>query len=808
MTKQRRRDGLLLDLRFAVRMFYQRRGVVSVTIVGLSLAIAVCTVAFGLVQAILLISWDVPDPSTFVEVERLVANGRSSSMFYESRFRELADAVESVELQAWFDERAPFGDTNQEEVGVGVVTGGLFETIGIDAAVGRVLTEEDDDSARPPAAVLTYGFWRDRFGGDESLVGQTVRLMGQPFSVVGVLHEGFTGFPRQGIPAIWIPVAFRDQIWRRQSAREPILLVVGRLVEGTTREQAEQEVSAVTAALGSQWATKEEPLTVGARLRGVEGILSGPGAGTIRWVLGVIATILGVVLLLACTNVANLLLANAMSRRREIGARLALGASHARIIRQLLTESVLLGAVSGALALLLAYWLLHASGALLGLPWTNPVSLDAGSFAFAVVFTLIAAIGAGLAPARYGARGDLATPLKGAGGWLESGRPNRMRAALVATQAAAAMVLLVLAVLLARAVAHATDYDFGLEVDRLVTLEQTLDAAGYDPVAASEYWRQALQRVGQLPGVESAAIVSYPPFGGSYGRTTRFNRDGREYRVYFNYTSSSYFSTTGMRLLRGRSYTDAEVSSGAPVAVVTERLARRLWNGDDPLGATLGVLAEDLSETRVIGIVDNSPMRLDFEADVLYRPVVQTMGAGTVVRAHLIARARGDAETIVRPLHEAISAMDPNTVPRTTPLRAAMAERFLQVRLNVIVAAMLGVVAFALACIGVFCLTAFSVEQRKGEIGVRLALGARFGDIVRMTLRDSLRPVIAGLVVGLLIAIAGSRVLIAVLYGVSPYDPVAFGAAALVLVLAAASAAGLAARRIGAVDPVITLERG
>jgi hypothetical protein len=278
--------------------------------------------------------------------------------------------------------------------------------------------------------------------------------------------------------------------------------------------------------------------------------------------------------------------------------------------------------------------------------------------------------------------------------------------------------------------------------------------------------------------------------------------------VYYNYTSSDYFSTTGMAMLRGRSYTDAEVASEARVAVITERLARTLWEEGAALGATLGMLSEDLSDTRVIGIVADSPMRLDFDADQLFLPVVSATGAGSIVRAQLIARARGDAATVLRPVHEAVNAIDPDAVPRTIPLRDAIDERFFQVRMNVFVAAMLGSVAFLLACIGVFCLTAFSVEQRRGEIGVRLALGATVGDIVRMMLRDSLRPVMAGLAVGLLIAIAGSRVLIAVLYGVSPYDPMAFGVAVLVLMSAAAAAAGFAARRAGAVDPVITLERG
>jgi hypothetical protein len=352
------------------------------------------------------------------------------------------------------------------------------------------------------------------------------------------------------------------------------------------------------------------------------------------------------------------------------------------------------------------------------------------------------------------------------------------------------------------------NYDLGIDVERLVKVTSRLDAAGYDVAGAAEYWRGALERVSALAGVESAALVSYAPFAGSYGRTVRLQRDGRQQLVYVNNTSSGYFETMGIPMLRGRTYTAQEIDEGAQVAVVSEGLARALWEGEDALGATLARLADDLAETRIVGIAADAPLRLeDLEAGMLYRPVVRGDGYGSMLRVELLVRARGAAGTVLQPVHEALRALDPDALPHATALRDEVDERLLVPRMYASLAAMLGAIALALACTGIFALTAFSVEQRAGEIGVRMAIGARTGDVVRLMLRDSLRPVLAGLLVGLVVGLAGARVLTAVLYGVSPHDPMALLGAVSVLLAAALLAAGMAARRATRVDPVAVLGR-
>lgn len=799
-------DGLLLDMRFGVRMLRRRPGIVSVTVVGLALAVAVSTVVFGLTQAIFL-RVDIPDPSSAFELQRAYADGGSRSGFWLADYRQIREAVDSAKLEAYTDRRVPFGESNPEEVKLALVSGGFFETLRIRASLGRVLTKQDDTPTATPAVVVNHAFWEHRLGGDEASVGRTVQLMGTGFTVVGVLNQDFVGVPGGGAPAFWAPVATHDRVSQPQPERDIGMLVFGRIAKDATREQAEDEISAAVTGVFSD-TEEDEPAIVGARLQPVDDPFSGPGGTTLRWIVGTIAVILGFVLLLACTNVANLLLANAVSRRREVGVRLALGATRGRIVRQLLTESLMLGVLSGGLGLLFAFWLLSAADTILGLPWTIPMTPDLRVFGFAVVFALLAGLGAGLAPARYGTRGDLAAPLKGAAADVHrSRRPGRARSLLVGVQAAASTALLILAALLTRTVVHAAQYDLGIDVEQLIAVTPSLDEAGYDVPRAADYWNRILERVEELPGVENAALVSQVPLAGTYSRVERLQRAGEQISVYFNHTSAEYFATAGIPVLQGRTYTAHEVVTGAPVAVISEGLARKLWKGEEVLGATMERVAEDLSETRVVGIVGHAPLRVAaLDAGMVYRPVVWGDGRGSLLRSELLVRTVGNAETALQPVQEAVRAIDPEAVPMATLVRDGLEDRLRWLRMNATIGATLGAVALGLACLGIFSVTAFSVEQRTGEIGVRRAVGASMGDVFRLMLQDSLRPVLAGLVVGLLGALWGGRVLTAVLYGVSPHDPMAILGAVAVLLVAAALAAGVATRRATRVDPVAVLE--
>lgn len=443
------------------------------------------------------------------------------------------------------------------------------------------------------------------------------------------------------------------------------------------------------------------------------------------------------------------------------------------------------------------------------MPPTLDMRPDVRVYAFLVASTLFAGIVAGLAPARYGVRGDLSAPLKGGATGAGPSRPGRTRATLVGVQTAASIVLLVLAALLTRSMVRVISVELGFDDARLVVVSPNFQAAGYDEAQAAAYWDQAIERLARMPGVEHAAVVDLAPFalGSGYGRsvTTQFE-DGEA--VVFQYgTGAGYFNTSGTPLLRGRAYTAAEVASEAPVAVVSEALAQRLWPGAEAFGATLEVLHERFADVRVIGIaadaVTNSRQLDEAVPMTFYMP----FDRDDSLVGQLLVRTAGDAGTALPSVHEAVRALDPRLLPITVPVRHGVQEALGTLRGFLLMATLLGAVALGLAITGVFGLTAFAVEQRTSEIGVRMALGAGGRDVMRLMLRDSLRPVAVGLAVGLLGALAGSRVLTSYLYGVSPRDPLAMATAVAVLLVAASVAASVPTRRATLVDPANVLRR-
>lgn len=798
---------MLLDMRFAVRMYRRQLGVVSVSVVGLALALGISTVVYGVVSVMFLTNFGVPDPSSVVELtfDARTSSGRrvrpTSSWSYSDYLR-LHESARLVRLEAYKIEIAPLGETEQEEVRVVLVSGGFFETLGVGAAMGRVLTDADDNEASTPAVVVNYNFWRRRMGGDESVIGQTVRLMGTPFTVVGVIEKEFNG-PTYGPspPEFWAPLATFESVWQSASTRGSSVRTIGRIAEGTTRQQAEAEVLALAAAVQAERADDGNRREFRSHLDVADNRQLEP---VTLWVMATITIILGFVLLLACTNVANLLLAGAIARRREVGLRLALGASRARVVRQLLTESLMLSALSGGLGLLCAYWAFPVMATVMEFPVTVDLRPDAWIFSFLATATLLAGLGAGLAPARYGARGDLAAPLKGDAAAGHGRRPGRTRSTLVAVQAVASIVLLVLAALFMRAMVRVTQADLGFDADRLVSVDASFRAGASDNARAADYWQRVLDRVAGLPGVERAVLALHPPFGGGYSRLESFRHEGRAYSVFFNETSADYFSAVGIPVLRGRTYTPEEVALGAPVAVITDELATGLWGSEDALGATLERINENLSDTRVIGIVANTvALRLDLDATMAYLP----LAPGNAWRAGLVVRTRGAPSATLQPVLEAVRAIDPELLPRVATVREGVEQALKVPHLLATMTGILGAIAVVLAVSGVFALTAFSVEQRTGEIGVRIAVGASTGDVVRLMMRDSLRPVAAGLVVGLLLVIAVGRILAAALYGISARDPLSILGAVVILMGAAAVAAAVPTRRAARVDPVLALRR-
>jgi predicted permease len=632
-------------------------------------------------------------------------------------------------------------------------------------------------------------------------VGRQVWLNGVPVTVVGVAERSFTGI-EQLPPVFWVPFAAYPAL----SGGKPLTRestqyvdVVGRTPAGARLPQAEAELSAVAAALGRNSQDPYRP--TGVHLESARSMRRPSDTKIISLVVAIVLTVVGLVMLLACVNVANLQLASAIERQREIGVRLALGATRARLVRQLVTESLVLGLAAGVIGLLATVWLVPTLASVVQLPVTVDASPDVRVYLFLAVLSLAAGIGAGLAPARHGTRGDLMTPLKGDGpGVGSSGRPSRLRAALIGVQAASSFVLLVAAALLTRAAVRATQVDLGFDAQHLVAITAAFGRGNYDEVRARAYWDLALERIRAVPGVRAAALADAPPYLG-YGVFT-LSREGRQYRTSLNRTSADYFSTVGLRVVRGRTYTPQEVAAGAPVAVINETLAREFWPGADPIGSSVETFDRKTRST-VIGIVSDSiTARLrELRPATMYWPLT------AAVTGRIVVRTNAQPETVVPSLRAVVQPLDPRVRLDIALVAEGLEKELDQPRILASLSGGLAALALGLALVGIYGVTSFVTGQRTREIGVRIAVGATAGDVMRLLLADSLRPVSIGLGVGVVVALFAGRLLTGILYGIQALDPAAFAGAVIVLFTSSAVAVYIPTRRAARVDPVCVLRQ-
>lgn len=541
------------DLRHGLRVFRRSPGPVATTIVGLALAIGASTALITLLTATAFARAGVAEPTTAVRVERVWKSGISQGWPY-AEFVALREMSRNTSLEATsaISDVVLFSATpptvvhdDSRRVPAGVISGGYMSTFGARPALGRILSTGDDAPGAAPVAVLGYAFWTQRLNADPSIVGRVVWLNSAPVTVVGVVERRFTGITDVP-PAVWM--SFTGE--RALNGDQPLsrtspawIAVVARTPRGVTIAQAEAQLGAFAAALDA--ASGDPYRSIGVRF--VPASHRSEHQGT-ALIVGVLLTAVGLVVLLACVNVANLQLASAFARQREIGVRLALGASKTRIVRQLVTESIVLGWAAGAIGLAFSIWLVPVVSRAIDLSETFDLAPDARVLAFLVLVSSVAGVGAGLAPARYGAHGDVLTPLKGDGPRVgQSGRPSRVRTALISVQAAASLVLLVIATLAVRAALRATQVDLGFDPSHLVTLSATF---GRDDETKA-YLAVALDRLRALPGVRAVSLADTPPFSGSIIPMT-FSRAGATERALLTHSDASYFATLGVRTLRGR----------------------------------------------------------------------------------------------------------------------------------------------------------------------------------------------------------------------------------------------------------------
>lgn len=823
----RLREGLAdlgRDVRLAVRGLRRSPTFTAAAVVTLALGIGATTAIYSVVDPVLFDPLPYPQPERVVMVwERMPERGRSNVGF--ATYRDVAERSRS------FEEVAAFGTLSTVLTGEGAaerlegqrVAWRFFRTLGVTPALGRDFRPEDDLPDAEPVAIVSHALWRSRFGADADIVGRTVLLYDRPVAVVGVLPASFESLLEPGAD-VWTPLNYEVSQERAcRSCRH--LRVVARLAPGATREGADREVKALSAALFEEYPA-DYPDTAGQGMEVVR--LQDELTRTVRPALLAVLGAVGLVLLVACANVSHLLLGRAARRRGELAIRAALGETRARVVRSLLVESVVLAACGGLLGVAVAFGGVELLVALSppGLPRIDQVALDGGMLAAAVVLTLGVGLVFGLLPAVYATRKRVWRRItRSSGSRITQGAPRSQRAALVVGEVALTLVLLVGAGLLLQSLVRLLSQPPGFETEGVLTLQVEAWSDRYETAAdVHAFYERLLEEVRAIPGVESASATSQLPLSGdfdAYGIQFRANPqddpqqgpDGYRYAV-----GSGYLETLGIRLLRGRSFEAADfqvATAGAerpPVVILNERLARSALGSLDPLGQEVQVGGGDDNPWRtVVGVVaDTRHVSLAEEADAVYLPAPQWRWADSP-RTLVVRLRHGGAGPVALSgmadaIRERVRALDADApVTRVATLEELMVSTTARIRFALLLFALFAAVAVVLAAVGIFGVLASVVTEREQEIGVRSALGASRGEILRMIVSQGLRLSVLGAGLGLAGALGFSRFLESLLFGVSRLDPATYAAGTLLLLAVAALACWIPARRAARLDPVMAL---
>ena len=807
---------LLQDLRYGLRMLRRQPAFAAVAVAALALGVGANTAIFSVVNAVLL------RPFPFREQERLVGvwerNGQNDrnevapANFADWR-RHAGDAFESIAALGFWNANLA-GDGAPERLQGFQVSPALFDALGAEPLLGRTFTADEEQPGRDSVVLLSHGLWQRRFGGDPGVVNRTVTLNGRAYTVVGVMPPDFQIHRRADV---WSPLALDERTLANRTAH--YLIVFARLRDGVSPEQARGAMAALADNMARQhpdtnagWGANVVPLR--------EQVV-----GDVKTPLLLLLGAVGFVLLIACANVANLLLARAASRSKEIAIRAALGAGRMRIVRQLLTESVLLALAGGLLGLLLAAWgveLLVSNlpeGALFSLPRVAQAGIDARVLAFTLGVSVLTGLLFGLAPALSATRSDLGGGLKEGGRTSGAGAPGRrLRSALVVSEVALSVMLLVGAGLLVRSIIGLMRVDPGFEGGGVMTMRATLPRAKYaDPAKVTAFYDQLLGRLKNLPGVEAAAATTQLPLGGSTS-TTGFQIEGRpplapsdQPEANYSVVSSDFFRALRIPLVEGRAFADGDDAAHPRAVVVSQLLARKFFPGENAVGRRIGVTdggeAQWYTIVGVAGDVKHRALTRDTQPTLYF--TYKTDPERSMVLT-VRASAGTAAETLAAGMRREVLAVDPDQpVFEVRTAREAVEQSVSLERSVAFLLSVFACVAMALAAVGIFGVMSYTVTQRTQEIGLRMALGAQRGDILRLFLRHGLALALAGAVAGLAGALVLLRVLSSLiaglLYGVTATDPLTYAGVALALVCVALAACYLPARRATRVDPMEAL---
>ncbi len=807
-------ETLSQDIRYGVRMLAKHKAFTSVAVITLALGIGANTAIFSVVNELLLRPLAYRDAERIVMLWEVTPEGRHQNTTSRANFRSWREQSTSYEhIAAFTDQRFNLtGDGEPEELSVQFATPEFFKVLGVDPLIGRTLLPEDAEAGKPPVAVLSYALWQRRFGGQASVIGQPITLNAYKFTIIGVMppnfqfhikHRSGTGRPAE----LWTVLPMGTS----GNQRGRFLSAVARLKDGVSLDQAAAELRTIEARLSDE--APEFNKNYSAEVLP----LREQFFGNVRRPLWLMLGAVGFVLLIACANVANLLLSLATSREKEIAIRAALGARRIRIVRQLLTESLLLALLGSALGFAFA-WL--GIKALVLISPRDLVSLQSVGLNLTVLLwtlgvSILTGIIFGLAPAVHISRLNLNDSLK-EGGKSESGQASgsrRLRSALVVSEIALAVVLLASAGLLIRSFIRLQQVDRGFNTDNVLTMVVRLPEAKYQEDAQLvTFFSQALDRVRQLPTVRSAGMVNHLPLYGGLGSSTGFKILGRpepppgqgpstDVRV----VDAGYFETMGIPLLRGRNFSDSELKEPRRVILINEALARNYFAGEDPIGRRLDVaMFEKPTPAEIIGVVGNVryDSLIDESPPAVYFPHPDLAYSFMT----LVVRTEGEPSAIAPAVQREIRTLDPNQpVSDVRTMNQVMSEWVSRSRFNTLLLGLFAALATLLSAVGIFGVMNYSVALRTREIGLRLAVGAQPRQVLLLILKQGLLLTIVGVVLGLVAAFALTRLLSGLLFGVTALDATTFTTISLLLVLVSLLACYLPARRAMRIDPLRAL---
>ena len=806
-------ETLLQDIRYAFCAMLKSPGFTGVAVLSLALGIGANAAIFSLVNTILFRPLPVLEPSRLVELTPTKQASEFNNFSYPlyRDFRDRNEVFDSLAVYRF----APMSlsrEGNNERIWGFIVSGNYFDMLGVKPAAGRFFTQEEDRvPGASPVAVLSYGCWQRRFGGDPNLVGKEITINGNRFDVLGIAPEGFNGTVIIFTPEIWVPAMMAKQIepgsnWL-DSPTNGVLFALGRLKPGVSEAQATQSLNGLMASLVSTY-PHVEGLTITLSPPGL--VLPALRNGTLAFSFVLMAAV-ELVLLIACTNLANMLLARATRRRKEIAIRLSLGASRARLIRQLLTESVLLALVGGVIGWLVAVWMVKLVGAFkppVDFSLTIDLKLDWRVLTFSLVISFISGVIFGLMPALHSTRTDLVSALKDES--LAAGhRRSRLRSALVVAQIAFSLVLLVAAGLIVRSLQQVQMIGPGFRTERTLTMSVDLSLQGYTEQRGAAFYKELIARTETLPGVRSASLANYLPLAMNRN-TMSIYIDGQPVPRPADVPDiqncavwPKYLETMGIPLVDGREFTMQDDKKESRFVVVNETFARRFWPGQTPLGKRIRSKV-DGPFWEVIGVAkDGKYWSLGEDPQpFIYFPMLRDY-EGT---AALVVASDVEPTGLINAIRREVQQMDSNLpVYDVKTMNDHMRLSLFPLRAGAWVAGSFALLALTLAGLGIYGVMAYSVSQRTREIGIRMALGATSSDVLSLVIKQGMRLASIGLGVGLAGSLAVTRLMSSVLYGVSATDAATFALVSSLLAVVVLSACYIPARRAARVDPMIAL---